>query len=296
MRVKFWGVRGSIPCPGPTTAKYGGNTSCYEVEDDDGNLFIFDAGTGSRELGLSLAGRQIKTIHLFISHTHWDHIQGFPFFTPSYIPGVEINIYGPTHFQKSLRSIMDLQMDYAYFPVSRQQLNAKIIFKDLKEEEIQIGNTTVKSKYSNHPVTALCYRIESNGKSLVYSGDFEPYYNVLEAGDSDDDDDFDDFEDEDMDEIVAERNRVHKEFCACDLLIHDAQYTAAEYPKFQGWGHSSMEFVLDLAREKQVKKLVLSHHDPQRTDEQLDQLLEKLKGDYSDLDFLFSQEGLELTI
>jgi phosphoribosyl 1,2-cyclic phosphodiesterase len=301
MKVRFWGVRGSIACPGPQTAKFGGNTSCYEVEDSQGNIFVFDAGTGIRELGNSLVKRGAKTINLFISHTHWDHIQGFPFFIPSYIPGATINIYGPTHFEKSLRSIMDLQMDYAYFPVSRQQLNAQINFFDLKEEEITIGNTKISTKYSNHPVTALCYRLEENGKSFAYSGDFEPYYNVLddsgaEAKEDDDDEDDFDFDDEDMDDIVEERNRAHEEFCSVDLLVHDAQYTKKEYPNFKGWGHSSMEYVLDMARTQKVKQLILTHHDPNRTDEELEKIEKTLKETYSDLDFSFSREGAEIEI
>ncbi len=300
MKVKFWGVRGSIPTPGPSTAIYGGNTSCYEVEDDDGNIFIFDAGTGIRECGQSLAARQVKEIHLFISHTHWDHIQGFPFFVPSYIPGVKINIYGPTHFEKSLRKIMDLQMDYAYFPISRQQLNAEIDFKDLKEETIKIGNTEIITKYSNHPVTSLCYKIVSNGKTVVYSGDNEPYYNVLvNEGDDDDseDDDFEDgIEDEDMDAIVAERNQLHRDFCKSDLLIHDAQYTVAEYPKFKGWGHSPMELVIAFSKVQRVKKLFLTHHEPTRNDEAMEEIEKRLQAANEGFDLQFTREGMEVEV
>ena len=291
MKVRFWGVRGSIASPGPETVIYGGNTSCLEVEDDFGQIFVFDAGTGIRSLGLDLAKRKVANIHLFISHTHWDHIQGFPFFTPAYIPGNSIQIYGPTHYEKTLRKIMDLQMDYAYFPISMQQLNAKIEYADLKEAVIEIGKTKISTKYSNHPVTGLCYKIECNGKTVVYSGDTEPYYNVLKS-----DDFVDDGSDENMDDIVAERNEHHWNFCASDLLIHDAQYTEAEYPKFQGWGHSQMENVIQMAKKSGVKRLVLNHHDPARTDEALAKIEKGLVAANPNFDLRMSREGMEIAL
>lgn len=305
MKVRFWGVRGSIASPGKSTAKYGGNTSCVEVEDDFGQCFIFDAGTGIRKLGLSLIKKKVKSYNVFISHTHWDHIQGFPFFVPAYMEGNKIDIYGPTHFQKSLKGIMDLQMDYAYFPVSMQQLNASIDYHDLKEETLTFGETQIITKYSNHPVTGLCFKVICNGKSVVYTGDTEPYYNVLKEGknkeaqgeeeiDDDFDDDFED--DEDMDKIVAERNLHHQNFCKSDVLIHDAQYTEEEYPKYLGWGHSPMEYVIRMAKAVDVKKLVLTHHDPEKTDEILGGIEKKLQTDNPEMDLQFSREGMEIEI
>jgi phosphoribosyl 1,2-cyclic phosphodiesterase len=293
LKVRFWGTRGSIATPGAETNKYGGNTSCLEVSDGSERVFIFDAGTGIRKLGLDLARRKAKEIHLFISHTHWDHIQGFPFFTPAYIPGVNIHIYGPKHYEKTLRHIMDLQMDYAYFPISMQQLNAKISYSDLQETELQFGDTKILAKYANHPVTGLCYKVIHQGKSLVYSGDMEPFYNVL--GDAPADDVLG-APDEDINEIVKERNQHHQEFCRSDLLIHDAQYTEKEYEKVRGWGHSPMEAVLRMAQEGGVKKTVLTHHDPDRTDAQLDQIETNLRTQFSSLDFVISQEGMELEV
>jgi phosphoribosyl 1,2-cyclic phosphodiesterase len=307
MRIRFWGVRGSIATPGKNTAEFGGNTTSIEIEDDQNETLIFDAGTGIRELGLDLVRRKVKTIHLLISHTHWDHIQGFPFFVPAYIPGNKIHIYGPTHFEKTLKKIMDLQMDYAYFPISLQQLNAVIDYSDLMEQEFKIGATGIITKYSNHPVTGLCYKIISNGKSVVFSGDYEPYYNVITAGanktegTSKDKDDFaSEFgggeSDEDMDKIVTERNEYHHRFCAADVLIHDAQYTAMEYPKFQGWGHSSMEYVTQMAASTGVKKLILTHHDPQKTDQALAEIESRLQAEHPKLDLAFAREGMEITL
>ncbi len=300
MRIRFWGVRGSIASPGKDTAEYGGNTSCVEVEDDSGQVFIFDAGTGIRELGLDLVRRKVQNIHIFISHTHWDHIQGFPFFVPAYLPGNKVHIYGPIHFEKPLRKIMDLQMDYAYFPVSMQQLNASIDYTDLKEQTLQIGETQIVTTYSNHPVTGLCYKVICNGKSVVYTGDTEPYYNVLKAEGKTAVESGDDFEgdenDEDMDKIVAERNEHHRQFCVSDVLIHDAQYTAEEYPKYLGWGHSPMEVVIEMAKSSGVKKLVLTHHDPGKTDAILAAIEKKLRGLNPEMDLLFSKEGMEIRL
>ncbi len=304
MRVKFWGVRGSIATPGKETAEYGGNTSCLEIEDDEGNVFIFDAGTGIRQLGMDLTKRKINNIHLFISHTHWDHIQGFPFFTPAYIPGNKIHIYGPIHFEKTLKKIMDFQMDYAYFPISMQQLNAKIDYTDLRETMIEIGKTKIHTKYSNHPVTALCYKVVCNGKTVVYTGDNEPYYNVLTADAKPDPTGVEDFaapevgevSDENIDEIVAERNEHHRKFCASDILIHDAQYTEEEYAKVRGWGHSPMELVIRNAISVGVKRVVLSHHDPARTDAALAAIEKKLQAANPGVDLFFSKEGMELKL
>ena len=301
MRVKFWGVRGSIASPGKETSEFGGNTSCIEMEDDDGNVFVFDAGTGIRALGMDLAKRKVNNIHLFITHTHWDHIQGFPFFTPAYIPGTTIHIYGPSHFEKTLKKIMDLQMDYAYFPISMQQLNAKIDYTQLKEASLEIGKTTISTKYSNHPVTGLCYKVSCNGKTVVYSGDTEPYYNVLNTGakpaESDFANEFGEQEsDENIEDIVAERNELHRKFCQSDLLIHDAQYTEEEYGKFKGWGHSPMEAVIRMAESVDVKQMALNHHDPTRSDQNLHDLQAKLQTAFPKMNLFFTKEGMEIRL
>ncbi|HEY8280536.1 MAG TPA: MBL fold metallo-hydrolase, partial [Bdellovibrionota bacterium] len=211
--------------------------------------------------------------------------------------------YGPKHFEKTLKKIMDLQMDYAYFPVSMQQLNAKIEYSDLQETSVKIGETRIVTKYSNHPVTGICYKIICNGKTIVYSGDTEPYYNVLEAdpkAKAEGKDFMDEFKaegtEEDINKIVAERNALHQEFCASDILIHDAQYTEEEYVKFTGWGHSPMEGVIKMAKGAGVKRLVLNHHEPVHTDAFMAATEEKLKGANPGMDLFFSREGMELTL
>ena len=302
MRIRFWGVRGSIASPGKETSIFGGNTSCVEVEDGDGQIFIFDAGTGLRQLGLDLLRRKITTYHLLISHSHWDHIQGFPFFSPAYLKGTKINIYGPAQFDKSLKKVLNAQMDYSYFPVSMQQLNAEIEYHELKEQTLKVGNTEIVTLYANHPVTGLCYKLINEGKRVVYTGDTEPYYNLLKRKEDLDKPTakksglLDSENIEEMDKIVAERNECHRNFCVSDILIHDAQFTAEEYPRYMSWGHSSMEHAIEVAKVGGVKKLILTHHDPGRTDSDLQSIEDRLKKTYPECDFIFSREGLEISI
>lgn len=276
MLVKFWGVRGSIAVPGPHTARYGGNTSCIEVRSDSGRVLILDAGTGIRPLGNDLMGRGLPLhVTLLISHTHWDHIQGFPFFVPAYVPGNRIDICGPVHFDvdagKTLKSVFDMQMDYAYFPVSTAQLNAELTFRNLKDEPVEIGEFRVRPTYLNHPITSLGYRIECDGRTVVYTGDNEPYrdtiYGVVDPNTLDDEEraDYDDVQRE----VAASAQRVVDFARGADLLIADCQYTDKEYPSRVGWGHSPVSYVERLAIDAGVGRLALFHHDPMRTDEQL---------------------------
>jgi len=276
MRVKLWGVRGSVPTPGPTTVKYGGNTTCMQLIGDDqipigGEIFIVDAGTGIRECGLSLLSlpKPLK-IHILITHTHMDHINGFPFFVPAFIPGTVIDIYGPVHYEKRLEEVFAGQMDYSYFPISTAQLAANINFHDLKECELDIGGLRVKTQYMNHPVLTLGYRVSDGKKTFVYTGDHEPYHDFIN-----DDDEDDDLEDsfEDIPDIVEQQNRrLLAFFKDADILVCDAAYTPEEYLTHKGWGHSSTDDAVNWAIEAGVKKLVLHHHEPTHTDEKMDEM------------------------
>jgi phosphoribosyl 1,2-cyclic phosphodiesterase len=269
MKIKFWGVRGSIPTPGPNTVRYGGNTTCIEVCGDDGTLIVFDCGTGIRSLGESLMRKPLPDINIFITHTHWDHIHGFPFFIPAYIPTSTINIYGPPQYNKSLGEIMSQQMQYSYFPVRADELKSKVKYTDIKEETREVGGLSVKSTLMNHPVTCYGYRIEEkNGKSMIYTGDHEPYYNFLNAPG-------DDTDREENDMIVREQNDRTARFAAgVDVLVSDSQYLEDEYPPKKGWGHSTIFHAIDLAVTAKVKHLVLFHHEPTRSDDAMDKLLE----------------------
>ncbi len=282
IRVTFWGVRGSIPCPGPSTMKYGGNTACIEVRlDPDDRLMIIDAGSGIRELAGSLLKRDlpkgpIKT-KLFLSHTHWDHIMGFPFFTPIFIPGTELEVYGPvTYEEDTLEKIVGDQLRYRYFPVRIEELRAKLSYFHLKESVQDLGGgLSVSTKYLNHPILVLGYKFQYMGKIFCTTYDHEPFRNVFET--NPEAPGYDPDAAREGETVAAEENqKVSDFFKGADLLVHDTQYTNKEYLKGKiGWGHSTFEWAINAAHKAGVKHLVLFHHDPERSDTQLEDLLDK---------------------
>lgn len=260
MRVQFWGTRGSIATPGPETTIHGGNTSCVELRCGS-DILIFDAGTGLRRLGLSLMeefGERPLTVHLFISHTHWDHIQGFPFFTPAYSPRTTIHVYGSTGQGHPLEKILRGQMQGEYFPVALGELKATIDVHEYKGEPFQIGDASVSAMYLNHPGMTLGYRVAYGGKSFVYATDNEPYQQTLEH--------------------LGQRAESGREFgrrldadfvqfiAGTDIYIGEAQYTDEEYPARIGWGHSSISATVEVALEAKVRALAFFHHDPLHDD------------------------------
>lgn len=305
MIIKFWGVRGSIPCPGPHTVKYGGNTACIEVRlENPDRLIILDAGSGIRELGNHLvtrgACRNGLNAEIFLTHTHWDHINGFPFFTPLYIPGTQVTVHGPIAMENhSLEQIVGGQLTYYYFPVQETDLAAKINYRELKEGCYDFGNgLTIEVQYLNHPLLCLGYRFTFQDKILCTGYDTEPFTNIFCT----------DPADPAYDPVMAdegelaarqENERIHKFFEGADLLIHDAQYTLEEYhPAKIGWGHSAIETAIEAGVDSHVKRLALFHHEPVRTDQDLDKIEQKfLSADTSpDMDIFFAREGMEIRI
>lgn len=265
--VKFWGVRGSIPVPGPRTVKYGGNTACLEVRSAEGDWIIFDAGTGIRSLGDSLNLSKSHDIHIMISHPHWDHINGFPFFTPIYIPGNTVTVYGPSTFESTMEDIITGQMKYSYFPVRTAELQAKISFRDLKEEAFKIGNITIQTLFLNHPVTCLGYKLSYDNRVFIYLGDNEPYYNVYRDGDAE------------VETMARQMNQRLESFVSgADTLVTDSQYTPEEYPGHVGWGHSTTHHVVNMGVRAGVKRLFFFHHEPNRSDEELDFIVRHYRG------------------
>jgi phosphoribosyl 1,2-cyclic phosphodiesterase len=245
VRVQFWGTRGSIAKPGPSTARYGGNTSCIEVRSARGTLVVVDCGTGGHSLGQKLMSGGAKGLrgHILISHTHWDHIQGLPFFEPLFAPGSEWDIYGPKGLGQSLREALAGQMEYAYFPITLDQCGAKIRYHDLVEGTFDIDDIKVSTRYLNHPALTLGYRLETDGVTVVYACDHEPHSRMLATGQGD----------------ITGQDLRHAEFVnRADLLIHDAQYTAEEYPEKMGWGHSTIEYVVELSKHAEVKRVALT--------------------------------------
>jgi phosphoribosyl 1,2-cyclic phosphodiesterase len=273
LSVRFWGDRGSIPCPGPATVIYGGNTSCLEIRADD-RLVIVDFGTGIKPLGDWLMANELKKgpidTDIFITHTHWDHIMGFPMFTPIFVSSSRLRIRGPVSYEDdTLESIIGAQLSYRYWPVRQSELSAHIEYAQIKETSLDLGDGLwVTTKYLNHPILCLGYRFEYKGKSIVTAYDNEPFRNLFPTDPADPSYDEDAAREGDL--VAKEENeKVLRFFLSADVLIHDAQYTAAEYEAHLGWGHSSYEHAINAAHKARVKKLILFHHDPNRTDEQL---------------------------
>lgn len=251
MRITFWGVRGSIPSPGPDTVGVGGNTSCVEVRAGKAVL-VFDGGTGLRLLGKRMLKEMPFTAHLFFSHVHWDHIQGFPFFDPAFVPGNVIHLYGGNNVSRTLEETLAGQMDHPSFPVHLTEMGAEMVFhgvSDRKPVEVDAGDGTkavISAAPGNHPNGVWAYRVDHAGRSVVYATDTE-HYAVVDQ-------------------------KLLKLSQGADVLIYDSQYTPEEYagqsggtPKL-GWGHSTFEEAVKLAKAANVKKLVLYHHDPTQND------------------------------
>jgi phosphoribosyl 1,2-cyclic phosphodiesterase len=247
MVVRFWGVRGSTPVTDRDKLEVGGNTSCVEVGIDETRTIILDAGTGIRMLGKRLVADYKKTgratkLYIFFSHTHWDHIQGFIFFPPIYIPDFEMYLFGPGRANRYFADVFSGQMQYDYWPVKLSHLPAKIHIADLSEGGYQLDSLRIQINRHIHPGIAYTYRIEHEGKTLVYATDTEHFKGSL-------------------DERVIAIAR------GANLLIHDAQYTDEEIEARLGWGHSTWGQAIQVAQQAGVEKLALFHHDPDRTDE-----------------------------
>jgi len=301
MKVRFWGVRGSIPCPGESTWRYGGNSTCIELRlGGSDRLIIIDAGSGIRALGNDLLSQPSPgpiVAEIFLSHTHWDHIMGFPYFTPIYVPGSTLTVYGPVTFEdEPLQEIVGGQMKYRYFPVNMGELHSGIRYERLRETpELDLGGgLTVTTKFLNHSVAALGYRFQYGGKAFCTCFDTEPFRNLFITDPHHPD--YDQAMALEGEEVAAEQNAAVEEFFAgADLLVHDAQYTEAEYRLNRlGWGHSSIEHVVAAAKRARVKRLALFHHDPDRTDEQLDRLAAVYcpKETVGGTDIFFAKEGM----
>jgi CheY-like chemotaxis protein len=271
MLLRFWGTRGSIATPGPTTNRYGGNTSCVEIVTNSGRRFICDCGTGARALGGFLMAHAPKPLEatILLSHTHWDHIQGFPFFAPLFIPGNRITVCGPKGANSTLPDVLAGQMEYTYFPVELGQLGAQIEYRDLTEGVHDLDGIRLTAQFLNHPTITLGYRIEADGVSVLYLCDHEPYWEALWHSDA---------VPGTLEAILHDGDRRHAAFMQnADVVIHDSQYTPEEYPSKKNWGHSTYSYVAQIAAAANVKKLFLTHHDPTHSDDFLDAIQEKAR-------------------
>lgn len=268
-RVKFWGVRGSVPSPGPDTVRYGGNTSCVEVRVGD-ELLILDAGTGLRQLGRSLMAEfpeRPLTANLLLTHTHWDHIQGMPFFGPIYRSNCRLRIYGYEGARRSLETILSGQMESPYFPVAFQKLPGNVEIEELKDLRFQVGAVRVEAWFANHPGICAGFRLFTDNGSLVYIPDHEPLHRHR-------------FETSAWPRAVQgaaaagrEEARMDEFLRGADALILDAQYDLAEYQQRIGWGHGCVDDAVAIALRAGVKCLWLFHHDPDHDDAKIDAML-----------------------
>jgi phosphoribosyl 1,2-cyclic phosphodiesterase/CheY-like chemotaxis protein len=262
-RLKFWGVRGSTPAPGPSTVEYGGNTSCIEIR-AKGELIILDAGTGLRLLGKQLTEEfkdQPLNLTLLLTHTHWDHIQGLPFFQPIYQPQNRVRILGFEGARHGLSSVLSSQMENPFFPVTLKELPANLQIEELKEMKFSIGRVRVEACFANHPGICVGYRLFTGESSVAYFPDNEPHY-VANGSDSK----------ASLEYAQGQERRIISFLRGVDILIMDAQYDREEYQQHMGWGHACLDDVVALALKAEVKKLFLFHHDPDHDDTKISEM------------------------
>jgi len=281
MKIRFWGTRGSVPVPGKDTIIYGGNTTCVEITLETGKTIIIDAGTGIRALGeqLSAEGKAVS-IHLLITHIHWDHVAGFPFFAPIHDPATRISVDGFHTCMKGLRIPFDNKMSNGFFPVKFDDLKARIKYLDkLKSGPLEIDGTVVDCIPLQHPQGGFGFRFREGAKTFVFLTDNELTEKELSGGSSQD----------------------YISFCRdADVLVHDAQYLPEEIDERRGWGHTDYKTAVKLAGEAHVKKLILFHHDPSRKDPEIASIVTHCRelADRNNAEIIIdaAEEGSELLI
>ena len=259
--VSYWGVHGTLPACGAGYLRYGGNTSCVSVEISGEPLFIFDCGTGIKQLSDSIAAAKTQRVsaRIFISHTHWDHINTIPFFGPLYVRGNQIELFGPYQGDLTIERAIAAQMESVYFPVTIREFGARLLFRDLREEKLQFGPVTIETILLKHPGYCLGYKLTCYGRSICYITDNELYLKTDPRYD------------------LAYVERLANFVRGADLLITDTTYRDHEYPSKVDWGHSCVSEVADLAARAEVKRLHLFHHDPDQTDDDIDLKLQEMR-------------------
>lgn len=277
MLARVWGCRGSLATPGRETIRYGGNTSCVEVRLDDGAVLVLDAGTGARRLGLELVREEAAELHVLLTHLHLDHLEGLGFFAPLRRAGREVHIWGPPSPLRSLAERIARYLSPPLFPVQLADLDATVSFHDVPEGEWELAGARIRAQHVIHLGPTVGYRIDHGGRSLAYLPDHEPAIGV---------------------DLVPEQAEWISGFAlahGADFLLHDGQYTDDEYAPRVGWGHSSVDAAVAFARAAEVRRLVLFHHDPVHSDDDLDAMLGAARNGWDGGDSLmFAYEGMEI--
>jgi len=293
MKLKFWGVRGSIPSPGERTMRYGGNTTCLEVRTDANELIILDGGTGIFPLAQTLLKEMPLKVSILNSHSHWDHIQGLPFFIPMFVPGNQIKFYSsfdPVTGEGPER-IMNVQLQYSYFPVREAEMKSRFEYATVMPNQVfEIGEATITPVLMSHPVVNFGYRIDCNGKSIFFTGDHEPHFNIYEPND--------DGYAEYQTLIEEQRQFIIDAIQGVDIVVADAAYTLAEYPAKKGWGHGTFDSCIQFAKDAGAKILYCTHHEPTRSDDELENVFNEVMSRHANnvgkLDIRLAREGDEI--
>jgi phosphoribosyl 1,2-cyclic phosphodiesterase len=280
MWVRVWGCRGSVAAPGPDTVRYGGNTSCVEVRLASGDVLILDAGTGMRALGVSMQDDVPADINVMLTHLHMDHLQGLGFFRPLYSPGIDIHIWGPTSPVQHLHERIAMYLSPPLFPVRLEDVASNTTFHDAPEDAVTIGSATIRTANVAHQGPTIGYRIEEQGRTLVYLPDHEPSLGG------------------DLAIQPAEWMSGHDIARDADVLLHDAQYDDREYRSHIGWGHSCVGDAMEFANKANVDRLVLFHHDPYHTDDELEALLSEAQAHRPGMEtrVLLASEGMTIEL
>jgi phosphoribosyl 1,2-cyclic phosphodiesterase len=280
MQIRVWGCRGSVAAPGADTVKYGGNTSCVEVTLASGHSLVLDAGTGMRPLGVLMRSAPPDQIHVLLTHLHLDHLQGLGFFRPLFVPGLDIHLWGPKSPVQSLAERIAMYLSPPLFPVHLDDVPAHLTFHDAPEDAVVIGSATIRSAKVLHQGPTVGYRIEENGHAFVYLPDHEPSMGGPLRG------------------LSVDWMSGHDIAHGADVLLHDAQYGDDEYPNHVGWGHSSLADALEFADKSGVGRLVLFHHDPYHTDDELEALLDLVRAQRPAMQerVCLAYEGMTITL
>jgi phosphoribosyl 1,2-cyclic phosphodiesterase len=280
MQARIWGCRGSVAAPGADTVKYGGNTSCVEVRLSSGHALVLDAGTGMRPLGVVMNDDLPVELHILLTHLHLDHLQGLGFFRPLFAPGLDIHIWGPTSPVQHLAERISMYLSPPLFPVRLEDVPSNLTFHDAPEEAVTIGSATIRAAKVTHQGPTVGYRIEECGRTLVYLPDHEPSLGG------------------NLHNVPASWMSGHDIAQGADVLLHDAQYRDHEYGAHVGWGHSSIGDAMQFAQKADVDKVVLFHHDPYHTDDELELLLADARNDWPEMKerVCLASEGMTIVL